>query len=75
MEGKPLPIYEFICLDCNEAFEVLCRMGSDDPSCISCNSNNVKKLISVSSMGGSSKGKGSDCKSTCSTKNCSSCCG
>jgi putative FmdB family regulatory protein len=43
-----MPLYEFICEDCGEIFEVLVLFpnGTQDVTCPSCQSDLVRKLIS-----------------------------
>lgn len=44
-----MPIYEYICLKCNNDFSVLQNMSSSekDTTCSRCGSNNLKKKVSV----------------------------
>jgi putative FmdB family regulatory protein len=43
-----MPIYEYRCLACERAFEVLQKVGEAPLSkCLSCGSNKVEKLIST----------------------------
>jgi len=41
-----MPIYEYKCLDCHETSEVLLAHSQDLPRCVSCGSENIKKLMS-----------------------------
>ncbi len=41
-----MPIYEYSCNDCDNQFEVLVR-GEDSPACPSCESRDLKRLLSV----------------------------
>ncbi len=53
-----MPIYEYICKDCDKHFDVLVR-GSETPVCPSCKSKKLEKqpsTFAVSSAGGSSGG-------------------
>ncbi|MDH3327988.1 MAG: zinc ribbon domain-containing protein [Desulfobulbaceae bacterium] len=46
-----MPIYEFVCKDCKEHFEVLTTSSSPNAiKCKKCGSLNVKKTISASSF-------------------------
>jgi putative FmdB family regulatory protein len=44
-----MPIFEFMCTDCNEPFEELVRSANavEDVDCPSCGSTHVKKKIST----------------------------
>jgi len=43
-----MPIYEYICLKCNERFSVLQGIHSkNDTKCPECSSEDVKKAISI----------------------------
>jgi putative FmdB family regulatory protein len=73
-----MPIYEYHCEKCDQTFECLV-MGESKPACSSCNSKEVKKLMSacgfVSKGGGGETVKasaGSSC-SGCSATSCSGC--
>ncbi len=41
-----MPIYEYVCLDCASAFELLIR-GDEKPECPSCGKKKVSKQLSV----------------------------
>ncbi len=41
-----MPIYEYVCRDCGNAFEVLVR-GSEQPECPSCGQKNLARLLSI----------------------------
>ncbi|MCX6005573.1 MAG: zinc ribbon domain-containing protein [Chloroflexi bacterium] len=76
-----MPIYEYICPNCKNKFELLCSISRSNenaecPKCKSSSKRAISKFISrakndlgyLSSMAGS----GSSC-SSCSSSNCSSC--
>jgi putative FmdB family regulatory protein len=44
-----MPIFEFMCTECNEPFEELVRSANavDDVDCPSCGSTHVNKMIST----------------------------
>ncbi|MBE0686198.1 MAG: zinc ribbon domain-containing protein [Anaerolineaceae bacterium] len=70
-----MPIYEYICNECDQKFEALRKFTqADDPiSCKICLSSYTKRVVSVcnsTSQGISLSGNG--CGS-CSSGNCSSC--
>lgn len=69
-EVKIMPIYEYECKKCAEAFEILV-FGNKDVSCPKCGSNEVKKKFSTFAMKGVEKGN-SKCLS-CTVSSCSSC--
>lgn len=52
-----MPIYEYECRECKERFEVIQKMGEDDPAlcCPKCNTDRPEKVISAFC---SSTGKG-----------------
>lgn len=62
-----MPIYEYECRDCREAFERLMPISAQTPpECPKCGGRNVKKKISRPASGKS----GCD---SCSTSSCSGC--
>jgi putative FmdB family regulatory protein len=46
-----MPIFEYICKDCNQPFEALI-IGSRRPECPRCHGRNLAQQISVFSVGG-----------------------
>ncbi|RCK78451.1 MAG: hypothetical protein OZSIB_1371 [Candidatus Ozemobacter sibiricus] len=80
-----MPIYEFICEDCQKTFEVLCSLKTDLSTivCEHCSGRKVAKKVSRFATGGGTKsldlgggghdhGGGSSCGS-CSTHSCGTC--
>jgi len=64
-----MPIFEFICTDCNEPFEELVRSANavDEVDCPSCGGVHVKKMISTfaSKVAGTSSSSYSSSTSSC----------
>jgi putative FmdB family regulatory protein len=52
-----MPIYEYMCLECNEKFALLQSLypAEDDTECPKCHSTDVKKVISSFSCGAGSE--------------------
>jgi putative FmdB family regulatory protein len=48
-----MPIYEYVCMQCESHFEELVRAG-EQPPCPDCGDSNVRKQLSVFSAHGSS---------------------
>jgi putative FmdB family regulatory protein len=48
-----MPIYEYVCKQCENEFEALVR-SSTIPECPSCHSTNLEKMLSVFATAGSS---------------------
>jgi putative FmdB family regulatory protein len=46
-----VPIYEYVCMECESHFEELVRNG-EEPDCPDCSSANVKRQLSVFAMSG-----------------------
>ena len=73
-----MPIYEFVCTDCNRRFEELVFKSDEKIRCPECGGENTKRLMSVCRTkiaGGSGDGSlstGSSCAG-CSGGNCSTC--
>jgi putative FmdB family regulatory protein len=42
-----MPIYEYVCMQCESHFEELVRMGEDAAACPDCGAANVRKQFSV----------------------------
>jgi len=47
MKGKPMPIFEYHCKDCNKISEIILLEGKDTPTCGFCSSQNLEKLVSA----------------------------
>ena len=41
-----MPIYDFVCRDCRQEFEILLR-SAETPQCASCGGKHLDKLLSV----------------------------
>ena len=46
-----MPIFEYVCLECNHRFEQLVQ-GSQDVACPQCNANRIDKQFSAFGVGG-----------------------
>lgn len=42
-----MPIYEYICSDCNHQFEALVRNSGETPACPECKSTHLKRKLST----------------------------
>ncbi len=49
-----MPIFEYVCKDCNQHFEAVV-LGSRKPECPQCHSSRLDQMISVFSVGTSSR--------------------
>ena len=63
-----MPIYEYVCDECGEKFELFVRSSSQQtgPACPNCGSQKVHKAISLFGVGGtgsSSRMSGASCSS------------
>ncbi|MCX8160436.1 MAG: zinc ribbon domain-containing protein [Candidatus Saccharicenans sp.] len=71
-----MPIYEYICENCQKRFEVLVKLNSlVKITCPDCQSERVKRIISAFGIGGGAsrlKGGSGSC-SGCSSHSCSTC--
>jgi putative FmdB family regulatory protein len=72
-----MPIYEYVCLDCKDRFEVLRPMKDADAPivCEACESEHTSRLLSVffASSGGKVVAGGSSGCASCSSGACSTC--
>jgi putative FmdB family regulatory protein len=73
-----MPIYEYVCLDCKQEFELIRPMNQSDqpPVCESCGGENVKRKLALfyaKSGGHSVSGSSAPSCSGCAGGNCSSC--
>jgi putative FmdB family regulatory protein len=67
-----VPIYEYVCMECESHFEELVRNG-EEPDCPDCSSANVRRQLSVFAMHGGtaeqptfrSSGGGGCCGGSC----------
>ncbi len=50
-----MPIFEYICKDCERHFEKIVPRYDSPAECIHCNSENVEKQLSVFAVAGPSK--------------------
>ena len=53
-----MPIYEYLCADCEEKFEKYVRAWGDGVSCPSCQGSAVEKQLSTFAMAGGSGSAG-----------------
>ncbi|MGB2952560.1 MAG: zinc ribbon domain-containing protein [Gaiellaceae bacterium] len=65
-----MPIYEYVCMECESPFEELVRNGVD-PDCPDCGGSNVRKQLSVFAAHGTAEqpsfggGSGGCCGGSC----------
>jgi putative FmdB family regulatory protein len=74
-----MPVYEYLCTECSNEFEILMRDQKESVLCPQCNSKKVSKLFSTfahrrntSSLEGIQSRSNSSC-SSCSGGNCATC--
>jgi putative FmdB family regulatory protein len=61
-----MPVYEFVCLACEEHFDALLPMSAGDPSCPRCGQARVRRQLSViAGLGGSGAGPRATASSGC----------
>ncbi len=73
-----MPIYEYVCKDCNTKFEAMRSFSQADApiACAKCGSENTKRAISMCYAQGdglASSGHGSGCSCGSCSGNCSHC--
>ncbi|MBE7446522.1 MAG: zinc ribbon domain-containing protein [Planctomycetia bacterium] len=71
-----MPIYDFLCNQCNTKFDEYFRSASERKKlfCPSCQSDNLQKIFSVFGMSvGGSGGSGSGGCGTCTAPTCTGC--
>ncbi len=66
-----MPVYTYVCKDCNEEFDLLIGMTSEkiELKCKKCNSENIEKKLGSFSVG-HSKGKSVSSGPSCPTGTC-----
>jgi putative FmdB family regulatory protein len=47
-----MPMYEYVCMSCEEHFEELVRMDDESPSCPACGATRVAKQLSTFAFAG-----------------------
>jgi len=55
-----MPIFEYLCKDCGQAFERIVPRYDSAADCVHCNSENVERQLSVFAIAGSSKDSAAD---------------
>src|SRR5438874_1085873 len=52
--GIRMPVYEFVCKDCNTRFDALVRnfKAADEVTCRGCESGNVRRMVSTFAVSG-----------------------
>jgi putative FmdB family regulatory protein len=72
--AEAMPIYEYVCMECESHFEELVAMSEPDPSCPDCDASKVRKQFSVfathgtaaqPSFGQTAAGGGGCCGGSC----------
>jgi putative FmdB family regulatory protein len=61
-----VPIYEYVCLDCQEQFETLVLGSDEEVTCPSCQSDKLERAMSCFAKGSSGTKSGSGLSSACS---------
>ena len=72
-----MPIYEYVCVDCKNQFEVMRTMkDADEPiACLHCSGNHTSRMLSLfnAQSGGRVVAGGNSGCATCSSSACSTC--
>ena len=71
-----MPIYEYMCMKCDKAFEYLVIGGDSSVTCPACNGDKVRRQMSAcshKSSGSYSASSGSSGCGSCSGGSCSTC--
>ncbi|MGE0406301.1 MAG: FmdB family zinc ribbon protein [Candidatus Korobacteraceae bacterium] len=64
-----MPIFEYLCEDCNRAFESL-QIGSREPECPHCHGQRLNQQISVFSVGAPRSGATAPAPQSCGAPSC-----
>jgi putative FmdB family regulatory protein len=64
-----MPIFEYRCRACGAKFEKIEAASATDATCVSCNSPQVERLLSVYAVGGVNRQDVSSTESPCQTCN------
>ena len=67
-----VPIYEYVCMECESHFEELVRNG-EQPDCPDCTSSNVRKQFSVFATHGTAEQPGYGSGGGCCGGSCGCC--
>ena len=70
---NPMPVYEYVCMECEGRFQRLLGMSDPDPACPQCSGDRVRRQLSVfaarttsgSAQAGGSGGGGCACGGAC----------
>ena len=75
--GLRMPIYEYVCMDCNNQFEVIrTMMAADEPiACVNCEGIQTSRMLSLfnAQSGGRVVAGGNSGCASCSSNACSTC--
>jgi putative FmdB family regulatory protein len=70
-----MPIYEYVCDDCHEAFEKLVLSPREAVSCPSCHSESVERQLSTFACRGADGGFRGSVAGGCGATSCAGCSG